>query len=167
MRNSCLKGHWYHQHRFIILSYVVDWQSTTPGTLLFQATEPQCILSWEVMGSGLNPDPCCPQCNSTFQLALGSWTWSHWNIMLGLDSAINDVRFITLSYLWSEDLRLFHCKRFVSLQQTRLGVLLFYLINLSKHVPYYVLFNMGEIPIYLYYFRITRARSYSLKFLSI
>ena len=119
------------------------------------------------MGLGLNPDPCCPQCNSTFHLALGSWTQSRLDIMLGLDSAIHDVRFITLSYLWSKDLRLFHRKRVVSLQQTRLGVLLFYPINLSEHVPYYVIFNVGEIPIYLYYFHITGARAYSLKFLSI
>ena len=54
-----------------------------------------------------------------------------------MNPVINDVRFITLSYLWSEDLRLFHNSK------QRLGVLLFNSINLSEHVPYYVLFIAG------------------------
>ena len=68
----------------------------------------------------------------------------------GLNLALSDVRFITLSYLWSEDLGLFYRKRVVSYQQIRLGVLLNNPIHLSGYGPYYVLFKVGTSPIYLY-----------------
>ena len=68
----------------------------------------------------------------------------------GLNPAISDVRFITLSYLWSEDLGLFYRKRVVSYQQIRLGIFLNNPIHLSGYNPYYVLLKAGTSPIYLY-----------------
>ena len=63
--------------------------------------------------------------------------------------ALNDVRFINLSYLWSEDLGLFYRKRVVSYQQIRLGIFLNNPIHLSGYNPYYVLLKAGTSPIYL------------------